>query len=91
MTLPMVVDLTVPVKAYGESVTKLTFRRRPNLGDLRATDGLGDSARIVVLVSRLADIPESSAEQIDVVDLEAVGAVVADFFVPTQSPRTGPT
>jgi hypothetical protein len=80
MQLPIAIQLGVPIKAYGDNVTSLTFARRPNLGDLRATDGRGEMERVVILVSRLTGIPESSAEQIDVGDLEAVSKVIEGFF-----------
>lgn len=85
-----VVKLQFPIQAYGKDVSELTFSRRVNLGDIRATDGMGDGARMVRLVSRLAGIPESSAEQIDAFDLDAVGSVVGELSS-DPFPRTGPT
>ncbi|MEX2630031.1 MAG: phage tail assembly protein [Tistlia sp.] len=88
------VKLTYPIEAHGKTLTELVLRR-PTLGTLKhlkLSDNMtaelsGDD--LISIVASLAGIPPSSAEQIDVDDLEEVGKAVAGFF--EKSPPTGGT
>ena len=75
----MNVPLKYSIKAHGEELRALTFRR-PNVGDLRASDGLGDVGKLAKLIERCAGIPASSVDQIDAADVEQIGAVIAGFL-----------
>jgi hypothetical protein len=79
------VELSKPIKAWGEDVTTLGFRE-PNLGDLEAIEfteegkpklGMKDINR---LIHSLAAIPESSVRRIKLSDLDAISEVIGGFF-----------
>lgn len=73
------VQLSHPIVAHGETVDVLRFRR-PTAGDLEATDGLGDVAKVNKLIERLAAIPRSSVLSLDAADYPAISEVIAGFF-----------
>lgn len=75
----MNVPLKYPIKAHGEELRALTFRR-PNVGDLRAADGLGDVGKLAKLIERCAGIPSTSVDQIDAADVEKIGEVIGGFL-----------
>jgi len=81
-----VVTLATPIPVGAEKVTTLYFRR-PNLGDMRATDGQGEFARLAILAARLTGLPLTSVERIDGADLDKVAEVVGNFL--SRSPATG--
>lgn len=81
------ISLKHSIEVEGEKVNKLTLRR-PKLKHLKGVDLQHmDGETIILLVSRLADIPPSSVEEIDGADLDAIGEVIGNFF--GQSPATG--
>lgn len=82
------VELSLPINAYSESLSVLHLKRRVNLGDMVAADDMGNAARLMVIVSRLADIPESAAKEIDGGDIPAVKNAVDELTDPFL--RTGP-
>ena len=62
--------------------------RRPKLGDLEGVSlNITKFDEMTVLISRLADIPPSSAKMLDLDDLPAIGEVLNDFL-PTSLPDT---
>lgn len=73
------IKLSRPVKAFGEEVQVLEFRRA-TLGDLKVFDGKGPVEGLIALISRLAAIPLSAAEAIDPLDVESINEVLADFL-----------
>lgn len=73
------VQLSYPIKAHGETLLALTLRR-PKVGDLRAVDGLGDMGKLAKLIERCAGIPATSVDQIDAVDVAALGEVIGGFL-----------
>jgi len=82
-----VIKLKHAIQVEGINITELTLRR-PKLKHLRGINldqMTGDS--IIELISRLADIPPSSTEDIDGEDIEAVSEVIGGFFGP--SPAIG--
>lgn len=75
----MIINLKYPIKAHGEELLALTMRR-PTLGDLRASDGLGDVGKLAKLIERCAGIPASSVDAIDAADVEKIGEVIGGFL-----------
>jgi len=86
--------LLVPIQAYGETVTELTFRE-PIGKDLRACgfpfkfesgegDGPGyshpNAQAIHALIARLANIPPGSVDTLCLADFAAAMEVVTGFF-----------
>lgn len=69
------VALSHPIQAHGEWVTELSVPERITLGHLMAMDGAqGEMAKIAGLISGVCSIPLSSAQMLDLEDLEAVMA-----------------
>ena len=82
-------DLTQPIEAHGETLTRLTFRP-PRAGDMRAWR-IGDTSvgNFMPLISALAGIPPSSVELMSPTDLFAAIDLVAPLLFP--GPATGGT
>lgn len=78
---PQIVKLSEAVKAHGEEISELTLRP-PRARDLRVLDdpNLGHHGKSLALISRLADIPISSAEQLSIQDYDQVSKVIDVFF-----------
>ena len=85
-----VVTLSAPIKAHDQEISQLTLRR-PTGKDVRE---MGypyklDASQAVILqsgviaayVARLADIPPSSVDLLDPVDLNALGLEIVGFFL----------
>jgi hypothetical protein len=88
------IQLTQPINAYNEEVSVLKIRE-PNVGDLKAMDGVtGDIAKVCKLIERLASIPASSVEAISASDFtNKIAPVVAGFLgdsLPTGGTSTAP-
>jgi hypothetical protein len=87
-SFPQTFPLTQAIDAHGERVQTLTLRA-PRTGDVALTDspirgdGELDLPRLIPLISRLADIPESSVKQLDIGDLLAIGQLLRLFFLPS--------
>lgn len=85
------VSLSRPIQAHGNTVHELTLKE-PTLGDLEGVEPFhiraGDGGTTLIprvgefpaVISRLANIPLSSAKSISVADLMSIGGVIADFF-----------
>jgi hypothetical protein len=84
-----VIELTTPIEAHGETVSKLELRE-PAVEDITR---LGDpyyfgtdksirldSAVIAKYISRLAAIPESSVKMLSIRDFNTARGAVMDFF-----------
>ncbi len=73
------------IQVEGEEVKELTLRR-PKLKHLKGInlDQMNGEA-IIDLVAKLADIPPSSAEEIDGEDLAAISEVIGGFFGPSRA------
>lgn len=84
------VDLSTPIQAHGETVYALSLKP-PILRDLKAMDAVkGEMAKTIQLISQLAQIPLSSAEEISAQDLtEKIAPVLAGFLGNSQA--TGET
>jgi hypothetical protein len=90
----MVVNLSAPVQAHGETITKLTFRR-PTANDLIA---LGDgvypvnvfpgagirlnSPAMAELMTSLAQVPMSTIKQLEAKDFTTCAIMLTPFFIP---------
>jgi Phage tail assembly chaperone proteins, E, or 41 or 14 len=87
-SFPQTFPLTQAIDAHGERRQTLTLRA-PRAGDVALagspirSDGELDETRLVPLVARLADIPESSVKQLDIGDLLAIGQLLRLFFLPS--------
>lgn len=91
--------LHVPIKAHGEELQVLDIRR-PTTQEVRAIKALpytlGDNSMPVVepdiackYLAVCAGIPQSSIEQLDLADLNALAWLVVGFFMtPASSPQT---
>lgn len=89
--VPYDLELRYPVKVHSkdgellETVSKLTYRRRPNAGDLMAADGKGKVGMVLTICSRLTGQPMHIIERLDVrggdeSDAQRALAVVDSFF-----------
>lgn len=83
MSLRTPLALQHPINVEGSDVTELQIRR-PKLKDLKGLnladlESLSGEA-LIQLISSLAEIPPSSAEQIDVADFDAIGDMIQSFF-----------
>jgi hypothetical protein len=90
----IVIDLTTPVQAYGETVKQLKFRR-PTGGDIMA---MGDGYPIVIdwatgkvtpnpkvmgeMMSTLAAVPPSTIKALDAEDWSTCAHALMGFFPP---------
>lgn len=86
--VPYTLPLEYPVKHGETEVTELVAERRLRAGDFRgikATEITFDD--MLVLISRLFNVPPSVVKQLDVVDMQAAGDVINGFF--KGSPKTG--
>jgi hypothetical protein len=80
------VALTVPIEAHGETLNALTFNE-PTLAvledlELEIRDGGAKlkGEMITKAIAALAGIPPTSARQIALADLPAIGRELADFL-----------
>lgn len=91
-TLPLVVKLPVPAIIMGELTAEIIYRRKPQFGDMKAVEGLGDDqaiSKVIILTARLAGIPQSDVEKFDLDNMEACAQVIGDFFPTSRPPKTG--
>ena len=88
------IELVTPVQAYGDKLTKLTFRR-PTGGDIMA---MGDGYPIVInwhtgqvtpnpkvmgeMMSMLANVPPSTIKSMDAEDWSTCAHALLGFFPP---------
>jgi Phage tail assembly chaperone proteins, E, or 41 or 14 len=85
--------LAEPVLAYGDKINKLVFRR-PKGKDERACgspinlQGDININSVFKLAARLAEVPDSTIDELDSADLIAVKMAVLSFFTPAESPAT---
>ena len=99
MTATTEYNLNVPIKAHGEELQSLTIRR-PTTQEVRAIKALPykiDKSEDVSLdmdvackyLAVCAGIPQSSVDQLDLSDLNALAWMLAGFFMaPASSPQT---
>ena len=81
------VELAHPVEHSGGRLDCLVFSRRPNVGDLRAADGMGTTASAACIIARCCSIPAAVLDQVDVHDFVRASEVLAGFLPPP--PPTG--
>ena len=82
--------LAQPIMAHGEALTSIALRR-PTPADARAVKALpyvmGDGSvglnteAVTQYLARLAGIPPSSVDQLDIADFNELGWAVANFFL----------
>lgn len=76
------VDLQFPIKIGGEEVSQITLRRIKGAQfrqmSLARMQDKGDE--LLKMIQALADIPPSSIDQLDGVDITELSGVVTDFF-----------
>lgn len=90
----LVVPLTVPIRDGGEEIREVRFTRWPNFGDLEAADDCkGNMGKVVILVSRLANLTVREVREIAARDMEAVSNAVSELLGGDESggpfPATG--
>lgn len=74
------IPLKHPITAYGEQVTELELPDRLRLRHIRGLDGAkGEVGQLIGLISSMCQIPQSSAEEIDLEDLEVLTDALAPF------------
>lgn len=74
------VKLKHPIKAHGEEVDVLTFKR-PTMADLMQMDkAVGDMGKMAKLIECCAKIPPSSVAMLDVEDVTAISEAISPFF-----------
>ena len=81
------IKLTHVITIDGAEVYELTVKRDMNLGDAEAIEGLGKTASLVVLASRLCGISEDVIRTINKDDFEVVDKGIAPFCEPVKSSR----
>jgi Phage tail assembly chaperone proteins, E, or 41 or 14 len=99
MTATTVQKLNVPIMAHGDQITELEVRR-PTTKEVRAIKALpytlSENSMPVVepdvvckYIAVCAGIPQSSVEQLDLADLNALAWVLIGFFMtPASTPQT---
>jgi hypothetical protein len=81
-----VIPLAFPVKAHGEEISELRLRRpkAKHLKGLKVRQGAGGTELsmedMIQLISKLADIPASSADELDMADLQTVGEAIQEMM-----------
>ncbi len=68
------------ITVRGETTNGLALMRRANLGDIRASaKGIDEWDTLQIMVSRLCEITQKEADQIDATELAAVNEWLAPF------------
>lgn len=83
--VPHVVNLDYPVEMPGgETITKITFNRRPVTGDLRGVqvERLSDLDQAMTVAVRISDLPVAAKSKVDAADGIKVAEVIAGFLEP---------
>jgi hypothetical protein len=93
MSVPIRIELTVPLMADGKTVTELTIRR-PKVRDLRVLEETtqGKSTQLdqsAVLVALLSGLSKEVVEDLDAADFARASEVIGGFFGEGRAPRTG--
>jgi hypothetical protein len=74
------VTLQFPIKAHGEEVSVLKFKR-PTMADMIKMDQAdGELGKLAKLIESTAQIPASSVAQIDVSDIGRIAEALSPFF-----------
>ncbi len=86
------VPLSKPIEAHGQTVSEITLRA-PTLGDMGdlgiGAAGIKTFKEFVAAVSRLGNIPPSSARSVRMADFKALNEAFASFL--GAPPETGDT
>ncbi len=93
MSVPIRIELTVPLTVHGNTITELSIRR-PKVRDLRALEEAtqGKPSQLdqgAALLSLLAGIPETAIEEMDATDFACASEVIAGFFEGVKAPPAG--
>ena len=95
MTDKIVVPLTTPIEAFGEPVTALELRR-PRFRDIRdvqltiTAEGIKFSFdALITTIAALAKLPVASIGELDIADVQAVGAAVLPLLSPLAAIQQG--
>ena len=93
MSVPIRIELAVPLTVDGNTLTELALRR-PKVRDLRALEeATGDKSTQLdqgaVLVALLAGIPETVVEEMDAADFARASEVIGGFFEVAREPKIG--
>ena len=93
MSVPIRIELAVPLAVDGNTLTELVIRR-PKVRDLRTLEEVtqGKSSQLdqgAALLSLLAGIPETAVEEMDATDFARASEVIAGFFEGARVPAAG--
>ena len=93
MSVPIRIELAVPVTVEGNVITELSLRR-PKVRDLRALEEAteGKSSQLdqgAVLVALLSGLPEDVVEDMDAADFARASEVIGSFFGEVRAPKAG--
>ena len=82
---PVTVELSQPIQAHGETIHQLTIHP-PKVKHLKMMDAVkGDTQKTIVLVSALANIPQSSVEEVTGFDMaQKIAPVISNFLGASQ-------
>lgn len=81
-------ELSEPIQAHGETITKLTLAR-PKVKHLKVVDSVeGDIEKSIALIAELSGLPPSSVEEIDGVDFAKLSETLGKYLK-KGAPKTG--
>lgn len=84
MSEPIIIELSTPIQANGETVTRLEITE-PDVAALEAMDkAAGEVGKVVALLSAVTLIPEPSLRKLKARDFKAASEAVTGFLQATR-------